>query len=137
MAGVNKAIVLGNVGKDPEVRYTTNGVCIVSISVATSDTWKDKATGEKKEATEWHRIVFYDKLAEIVGEYVKKGTKIYVEGNLKTRKWQDRETGQDRYITEINAKSMQLLSGKSQDGDNAKQELQSPENADDYGDIPF
>lgn len=136
MAGVNKAIIIGNVGKDPEVRYTPNGLCITTISVATSESWKDKNTGEKKDSTEWHRIVFFNKLAEIVGEFVKKGTKIYVEGSLKTRKWQDKETNQDRYITEINASSMQLLGNRPGDSGSEKQE--PPAAADeDFGDIPF
>jgi single-strand DNA-binding protein len=98
MASVNKAIIVGNLGKDPEVRYTASGEAICNITVATSDTWKDKATGEKKEATEWHRISFFGKLAEIAGQYLKKGSQVYVEGSIRTRKWTDKE-GQERYTT--------------------------------------
>ena len=113
MASVNKVIVLGNVGRDPELRYMQNGKAVCNISVATSRNWKD-GNGEKQEETEWHRIVFYDRLAEIAGEYLKKGKPVYVEGRLKTRKWQDKE-GKDQYTTEIIAESMQLLGGR--DGD--------------------
>jgi single-strand DNA-binding protein len=108
---VNKVILLGNLGKDPEVRYMTSGEAITTITLATSENWKDKS-GEKQEKTEWHRIVFFGKLAEIAGEYLKKGRQVYVEGKLQTRKWQDKE-GQDRYTTEIVAKEMTLLGGKS------------------------
>lgn len=98
--GVNKCIIIGRVGKDPEVRYAQNGTAFANLSLATSESWKDKNTGEQKEQTEWHNVVFMGKLAEIVGEYVKKGSKIYVEGKLRTRKWQD-QNGKDRYTTEI------------------------------------
>lgn len=108
MASVNKVILVGNVGKDPETRYTPNGDQITNISVATTDTWKDKATGERREATEWHRIVFFGKLAEIAGQYLKKGSQVYIEGRLRTRKWQGQD-GQDRYTTEISADAMQML----------------------------
>jgi single-strand DNA-binding protein len=108
MASVNKVIIVGNLGADPETRYTPGGDAICNIRVATTDTWKDKATGEKKEATEWHRISFYGKLAEIAGQYLRKGSQVYVEGSLRTRKWQDKE-GQDRYTTEIRADTMQML----------------------------
>ena len=111
MASVNKVIIVGNLGRDPETRYATSGSAICNITVATSRQWKDKATGEKKEETEWHRVVFYDRLAEIAGEYLKKGRPVYVEGRLKTRKWQDKE-GQDRYTTEIVAEEMQLLGSR-------------------------
>jgi single-strand DNA-binding protein len=111
MASVNKAIIVGNLGKDPEVRYTASGEAICNITVATSDTWKDKATGEKKEATEWHRISFFGKLAEIAGEYLKKGSSVYVEGSIRTRKWTDKD-GQDRYTTEIRGDQMKMLGGK-------------------------
>jgi single-strand DNA-binding protein len=111
MASVNKVIIVGNLGKDPEVRYSTSGAAICNITVATSRQWKDKASGEKREETEWHRVVFYDRLAEIAGEYLKKGRPVYVEGRLKTRKWQDKE-GQDRYTTEIIAEEMQLLGSR-------------------------
>lgn len=106
--GINKVIIVGNVGQEPEVRYPPNGNAVTSLSVATSETWKDKESGEAQEKTEWHKIVFYSRLAEIVGEYVHKGSKIYVEGKLQTRKWQDKD-GNDRYTTEIIAKEMQML----------------------------
>lgn len=116
--GVNKVILLGNVGQDPEIRYLPSGGAIANVSVATSETWQDKASGEKKERTEWHRVVFMGKLAEIVGEWVAKGSQIYVEGKLQTRKWQD-QSGQDRYSTEILVDGfsgvLQLLGGR-QDG---------------------
>ena len=111
MAAINKVILIGNLGKDPEVRYTPNGNAICNVSVATTRTWKDKTSGEKQEETEWHRVVFYDRLAEIAGEYLKKGRPIYVEGRLKTRKWQNKE-GQDVYTTEIIANEMQMLGGR-------------------------
>jgi len=112
MASVNKVILVGNLGKDPESRYMPNGDAVVNITLATTDSWKDKQTGEKKEATEWHRIVFFRKLAEIAGQYLKKGSQVYIEGSLKTRKWQDKESGQDRYATEIVADSMQMLGSR-------------------------
>ncbi len=115
MASVNKVILVGNLGRDPETRYATSGAAICNITVATSRQWKDKASGEKKEETEWHRVVFYDRLAEIAGEYLKKGRPVYVEGRLKTRKWQDKE-GQDRYTTEIIAEEMQLLGSREGSG---------------------
>ena len=108
MASVNKAIIVGNLGKDPEVRYTASGDAICNITVATSDTWKDKETGEKKEATEWHRISFFGKLAEIAGEYLKKGSSVYVEGSIRTRKWTDKD-GQDRYTTEIRGDQYEMV----------------------------
>lgn len=111
MASINKVILIGNVGKDPEIRYTPSGSAICNISLATTRSWKDKTSGDKQEETEWHRVVFYDRLAEVVGEYVKKGKPIYVEGRLKTRKWQNKE-GQDVYTTEIIANEMQLLGGR-------------------------
>lgn len=107
---LNKVTLIGSLGRDPEVRYTTDGTPIANFSVATSESWKDKNTGEKKEATEWHRITAYGKLAEIVGEYAKKGTRMYLEGKLKTRKWQDKD-GQDKYTTEIQMSEMKLLGG--------------------------
>ena len=109
--GINKVIVLGNLGKDPEVRYMPSGGQVTNITVATSETWRDKDTGEQKEATEWHRIVFFNKLAEIAGQYLKKGSQVYIEGALKTRKWQGQD-GQDRYTTEIVASEMQMLGGR-------------------------
>ena len=111
MASVNKVILIGNLGKDPEIRYMTNGEAVANVSIATSESWKDKATGEKKEITEWHRLVFYRKLAEIVGQYLKKGSTVYVEGRIRTRKWQDKE-GQERNTTEIEVTEMQMLGGR-------------------------
>lgn len=115
MASVNKVILVGNLGADPEMRYMNNGDAVCNIKVATSDSWKDKQTGDKKEATEWHRVVFFRQLAEIAGKYLKKGSSVYVEGKLTTRKWQDKE-GNDRYTTEITGNEMKMLGGR-QDGD--------------------
>jgi single-strand DNA-binding protein len=111
MASVNKVILVGNLGKDPETRYTTSGEAIANITLATTDTWKDKATGEKKEATEWHRVAFFGRLAEIVGQYLKKGRQVYIEGSLRTRKWTDKE-GQERYTTEVIASEMKMLGSR-------------------------
>ncbi len=111
MASVNKVILVGNLGADPETRYMPNGDAVANIRMATTESWKDKASGEKKEITEWHRVVFYRKLAEIVGQYLKKGSAVYVEGRIRTRKWQDKE-GQERYTTEIEANEMQMLGGR-------------------------
>ena len=116
MASVNKVIIIGNLGRDPEVRYTPDGASITNVNIATTDTWKDKATGEKKEATEWHRVVFFGRLAEIAGQYLKKGRQVYVEGALRTRKWTDKE-GQDRYTTEIVANEMKMLGSREGMGD--------------------
>ena len=115
MASVNKVILVGNLGRDPEVRYSPDGAAICNISLATTSQWKDRASGERREETEWHRVVFYNRLAEIAGEYLRKGRSVYVEGRLKTRKWQDKETGQDRYSTEIVADQMQMLGGREGD----------------------
>jgi single-strand DNA-binding protein len=112
MASVNKVILVGNLGRDPEVRYSPDGAAISNFSIATTDSWRDKATGEKKESTEWHRIVFFGKTAEIVAQYLKKGSAVYVEGALRTRKWTDKE-GQERYTTEIVGDRMQMLGGRS------------------------
>lgn len=109
--GVNKVILVGNLGRDPEVRYSPNGSAVANVTIATSDSWKDKTSGEKQERTEWHRIVFFGRLAEIAGEYLKKGSQIYVEGRLQTRKWQDKD-GHDRYTTEIVANEMQMLGSR-------------------------
>jgi single-strand DNA-binding protein len=117
MASVNKVILVGNLGRDPEVRYSPDGVAICNVSIATSSQWKDKASGEKREETEWHRVVMYNRLAEIAGEYLKKGRSVYIEGRLKTRKWQDKETGADRYSTEIIADQMQMLGGREGGGE--------------------
>ncbi|RDI48709.1 single-stranded DNA-binding protein [Aquicella lusitana] len=109
---VNKVILIGNLGRDPEIRYTPSGLAVANITIATSEVWKDKQSGENQERTEWHRIVLYQRLAEIVGEYLRKGSKVFIEGRLQTRKWQDKNTGQDRYTTEIVADSLQMLDSK-------------------------
>jgi single-strand DNA-binding protein len=116
--GINKVILIGNLGRDPEVRYMPNGQAVANITIATSETWKDKNTGEQQEKTEWHRVVFFRRLAEIAGEYLKKGSKVYIEGKLQTRKWQDNQ-GQDRYTTEIIANEMQMLDSKGTGGNYA------------------
>ena len=113
--GVNKVILVGNLGQDPEVRFMPAGGAVANFTIATSESWKDKQTGEQKERTEWHRIVMYQRLAEIAGEYLRKGAKVYVEGRLQTRKWQD-QNGQERYTTEIVANEMQMLDGRGQGG---------------------
>ncbi|BAZ95049.1 single-strand DNA binding protein [Thiohalobacter thiocyanaticus] len=113
--GINKVILVGNLGKDPEVRYMPSGGAVANVTLATSDQWKDKQTGEQRERTEWHNVVFYQRLAEIVGEYLKKGSQVYVEGSLRTRKWQDKN-GNDRYTTEIIASEMQMLGGRGGGG---------------------
>ena len=115
--GVNKVIIIGNLGNDPETKYMPSGNAVTNITVATSESWKDKTTGQQQERTEWHRICFFNRLAEIAGEYLKKGSKVYLEGQLRTRKWQDK-TGADRYTTEIIADQMQMLDSR---GDNAGQ----------------
>ncbi len=109
--GINKVILIGNLGKDPETRYMPSGGAVTNITVATSESWKDKQTGEQQERTEWHRVVFFNRLAEIAGEYLKKGSKVYIEGSLRTRKWQGND-GQDRYTTEIVAGEMQMLDSR-------------------------
>jgi single-strand DNA-binding protein len=116
MASVNKVIVVGNLGADPETRYLPSGEAVTNIRVATTDRWKDKASGEMKEATEWHRIAFFGRLAEVAGEYLKKGSQVYVEGSLRTRKWQDKE-GHDRYSTEIRGDVMQMLGSRAGSGE--------------------
>ena len=122
MKGKNLVILIGNLGQDPEVRYTQAGAAITTISIATTDSWTDKTSGQKEERVEWHRVVFFNRLAEIAGEYLRKGSQVYVEGALRTRKWQDQQ-GQDRYTTEIVAGEMQMLGGKKDGGDS-------------YGDYP-
>ena len=112
--GINKVILVGNLGADPAVKYMPSGSAVVNISLATTDSWKDKNTGEKQDRTEWHRVVLFNRLAEVVGEYLKKGSQVYVEGRLQTRKWQDKQ-GVDRYTTEIVASEMQMLGGRSDD----------------------
>jgi len=130
MAGVNKVIIVGNLGKDPEMRFLPNGDGVANITVATSETWKDKQTGEQKEKTEWHRVVIFGKLASIVGEYLKKGSKVYLEGSLQTRKWTNQQ-GQDQYTTEIVLQGfngvMQMLDGKPQQAAPHKQQPQQQE----------
>lgn len=113
--GINKCIILGNLGKDPEMRYMPSGAAIANITIATSDSYKSKDTGELVTTTEWHKVVFFNKLAEIVGEYLKKGSKVYIEGSIKTRKWKDEKSGRDRYATEIVGNELQMLDGKSSD----------------------
>lgn len=115
--GINKAIIVGTLGQDPEIKYTASGSAVVNVSVATNETWKDKQTGEAQERTEWHRIVMFNKLAEIASQYLKKGSQAYFEGRIQTRKWQD-QSGNDRYSTEIVANEMQMLGGRSQGADN-------------------
>jgi single-strand DNA-binding protein len=127
MASVNKVIILGNLGADPESRFAPSGDAICNVRIATSETWKDKTTGERKEAVEWHRVTFYGKLAEIAGQYLRKGSQVYIEGSLRTRKWQD-QSGQDRYSTEIRADEMKML-GKREGGEQsapAPQQRQAP-----------
>ena len=122
--GINKVILVGNLGKDPEVRYMPSGGAVANVTIATSESWKDKQTGEQKDRTEWHNVVFYNRLAEIAGEYLRKGSQAYIEGSLRTRKWQDKN-GQDRYTTEIIASEMQMLGGRGGAGggfDNAPQQ---------------
>ena len=138
--GINKVILVGNVGQDPEIRYTPQGAAVANLSVATSESWKDKNTGEQQEKTEWHRVVAFRRLAEIIGEYVNKGSKVYIEGKLQTRKWQD-NNGQDRYTTEIVANEMQMLGSRGRNDDSVGEEFAAPSgNAGDGGfddDIPF
>jgi single-strand DNA-binding protein len=117
MASVNKVILVGNLGRDPETRYSPEGSAMTNISIATTSSWKDKNTGEKREETEWHRVSFFGRLAEIASEYLRKGSAVYIEGRLRTRKWQDKESGQDRYSTEIVADVMQMLGGRAGAGE--------------------
>lgn len=124
--GVNKVILVGNIGQEPDMKYMPSGNAVTSISVATSESWKDKQTGQQQERTEWHRVVFFNRLAEIAGEYLRKGSKVYVEGQLRTRKWQD-QAGQDRYTTEIVASEMQMLSGNEPPAQSQYGQAQSPQ----------
>lgn len=126
MAGINKVIIVGHLGNDPEMRSMPNGEAVANISVATSEAWTDKNTGERREVTEWHRIVFYRKLAEICGQYLKKGAQVYIEGRLRTRKWQD-QNGQDRYTTEIQGDVMQMLGTRPQSADGANNPQPMPQ----------
>jgi single-strand DNA-binding protein len=123
--GVNKVILIGNLGRDPEVRYSPSGQAIANVTIATSESWKDKNTGEKQEKTEWHRVVFFSRLAEIAGEYLKKGSQVYIEGRLQTRKWQDKD-GVERYTTEIVANEMQMLGSRAGAGAPADSFNQEP-----------
>ena len=118
--GVNKVILVGNLGRDPEIKYTASGAAIANVTIATTDSWNDKQTGEKVEKTEWHRVVAFQRLAEIMGEYLKKGSQVYIEGRLQTRKWQD-QNGQDRWTTEIVANDMQMLGGRGGDAGGQQQ----------------
>ena len=140
MSSVNKVIVLGRAGKDPESRFFSDGTAVCNVSVATSETWKDKETGERKESTEWHNVTFRAKLAEIAGQYLKKGSLVYIEGRLQTRKWQDK-SGQDRYTTEIVANEMKMIGPKPEGQQATQAPRQAPQQAaqDDWGDsdVPF
>lgn len=137
MSSVNKAVIIGALGADPEVRHMSNGDAVCNLRVATSDKWKDKNSGEQKEATEWHRITFYGKLAEIAGQYLKKGAKVYVEGKITTRKWTDKD-GKDNYTTEIVGKEMVMIGGKPEgDGKLKPAGKQKPPVDDDDSDLPF
>ena len=130
--GVNKVILVGNLGNDPEQKSMPNGNAVTNITVATSESWKDKQTGQQQERTEWHRVVFFNRLAEIAGQYLSKGSKVYIEGSLRTRKWQDQGTGQDRYMTEIVASEMQMLDSRGagqQDGYAQQAPQQAPQHA--------
>jgi single-strand DNA-binding protein len=125
--GVNRVTIVGNLGQDPEVKYMPSGGAVTNISVATSESWKDKQTGQQQDRVEWHRIVFFNKLAEIAGEYLKKGSQVYVEGSLRTRKWQD-QSGQDRFTTEIVGKEMQMLGSKGSQENNYNNNNGLPQN---------
>jgi single-strand DNA-binding protein len=146
--GINKAIIVGTLGRDPEVKYTAGGSAIVNTSVATNESWRDKNTGENVEKTEWHRIVIFGKLAEIAAQYLKKGSQVYFEGKIQTRKWQD-QSGQDRYTTEIVANEMQMLGGRAdssggtsdfkpqQPAAKPASQFDAPPADDGFDDIPF
>lgn len=136
MRGVNRVTLLGHLGADPETRYMPNGKAVSNVRIATSEAWKDKATGDPQERTEWHSVVFYDKLGEIVAEYLRKGSQVYVEGKLRTRKWQDKE-GKDRYTTEILANELQML-GKPERQEQREKQQSSPQPSGDFDDdIPL
>lgn len=138
--GINKVILVGNLGQDPEIRFMPSGNQVTTISIATSESWRDKESGQKKEKTDWHRVVFFNKLAEIAGQYLKKGSQVYVEGSLHTRKWQDND-GNDRYSTEIKARDMQMLGGRGDSQAPQKSREQPPPQHEDDGfedqEIPF
>ena len=139
MASINKVILLGNLGADPEIRYTAGGDAVATVSVATSSSWNDKQSGEKREKTEWHRVVFFRRLAEIVGEYLKKGSSIYVEGQLQTNSYEDKNTGERKFSTQIVAREMQMLGSRNNmDGQqDSPQEMQSQESPAFDDEIPF
>lgn len=138
--GINKVILVGTLGADPDMRYMPNGKGVANIRIATNESWKDRETGDRKERTEWHTVVLFDKLGEIAGEYLRKGSQVYIEGSLRTRKWQDKE-GKDRYSTEIVARDMQMLGGKPQCERSPRQEREPERHGSDVGefddDIPF
>ena len=144
--GINKVILVGNLGADPETRYTASGSAVTNIRLATTESWRDRQSGDRQEKTEWHRVVFFNRLAEVAGEYLRKGSQVYVEGKIQTRKWQE-QSGQDRYTTEIVANEMQMLGGRAGAGDAApaaggfrdSQPAPSPEQNQDFqeDDIPF
>lgn len=137
MSGVNKVILVGNLGRDPELRYSPNGGAVANLSLATSLQWKDKNTGEKVEKTEWHRIILFRKLAEIDGEYLRKGSKVYIEGHLQTRKYQDKNTGQDRFITEVVVDELQMLDTQPVEHQSPQPPVDYPQQPDFDDDIPF
>ena len=126
--GVNKVILVGNLGKDPEARFLPSGGAVTNITIATTDQWKDKQSGEKQERTEWHNVVFFNRLAEVASEYLKKGSQVYVEGSLRTKKWQDKE-GRDRYTTQINATEMKMLGGNQSEQRSGQQQHSQPQQA--------
>ena len=140
MSGINKAIILGRLGADPEVKRMQSGDAVANINIATSEAWKDKATGEKREKTQWHRVVLWQRLAEVAEQYLKKGDQIYIEGKIETRKWQD-SAGQDRYTTEIRAQNMQMLGSSSGHGNQAQPSQSKPETQPQHqgfdDDVPF
>lgn len=133
MASVNKCILVGNLTRDPETRSFPSGDMVANVSLATNDRWKDRNTGEQKEAVEFHRVVFNGKLAEIVGQYLRKGSQVYVEGSLRTRKWTDQASGQERYATEVRADVMQMLGTRPNDGQQRQQQPQQRQQSDDSG----
>jgi single-strand DNA-binding protein len=126
MASLNKVMLIGNLGRDPEMRYLPNGEAVCNFSIATTESWKDKQSGQKQEKTEWHNITMYRRLAEIAGQYLKKGSSVYVEGRLQTRKWQDKQSGQDRYTTEVVVDEMKMLGGRGGAGGGAEYDQSAP-----------
>lgn len=136
MRGVNRVTLIGRLGQDPDVRYMPNGKAVTNLRIATSEQWKDKQTGDKQERTEWHSVVMFDKLGEIAGQYLKRGSQVYVEGKLQTRKWQDKE-GKDRYSTEIIASEMQMLGGRQQSDERPQRQSQAKDDVPFDDDIPW